>query len=173
MTCGHAPLDPGRRRLLRLAAGAPLVLGLPLAGCGGGDQAGPVQVSWDRDTCELCRMIIGDARFAAQVRGGERRRAFKFDDIGCAVTWLNGQGWAAAAETEIWVAAFASTRGAMDWLAARAAHYGGGVHSPMNYNFAAFADPAPGRVPFDQVTARVLAGGPNHVCPAHPRGTPA
>ena len=47
-----------------------------------------VEIKWDRDTCVRCSMVICDRRFAAQVRGGPKDMAFKFDDIGCVMFWL-------------------------------------------------------------------------------------
>jgi len=169
MSCDHGHT---RRGALRLIGGGALILGAPaLSGCSGGPETGPVEVAWDRDTCELCRMIIGDARFTAQVHGGDKRKIYKFDDIGCVVNWLNDKSWAAAKETEIWVADNASTRQALVWLPAREAFYQPGLHSPMNYNFGAFKDNAPERVPFERVTNKILADIPNHICPVPGRST--
>ena len=89
-----------RKLLTRLMAGFAL---LTLSACIGGEKSGPEDIHWDRDVCELCKMLISDPKFAAEVRGGEKRKLYKFDDIGCAVNWLNDQPWAGDAETEIWV----------------------------------------------------------------------
>ncbi len=137
---------------------------LVLFACGDELASGPAEVKWDRDSCALCAMMISDARFAAQVRGGPKRRAHLFDDIGCALNWLNEKPWAAAAETEIWVADGASTREAMTWLDARKAYYEAGSPSPMNYNFLARATPGNDSIDFEAMANKILAGKPNHVC---------
>jgi len=67
-----------------------------LPGCSGQDATGPVDVRWDRETCERCAMAVGDRYSASQVRGapaGQSTRVYTFDDIGCAVIWLDEQPW--------------------------------------------------------------------------------
>ncbi len=150
-----------RRRALGLLAG---LAALPLAGCFEGNQTGPVEVHWDRDTCELCQMMISDARFVAQVRGGPRRKVYKFDDIGCAVSWLNEKPWAGDEETEIWIAEINSTRENVNWLNAREAYYFTGEMTPMNYGFSAVTHPNSSTIDFVELTNRILADAPNHIC---------
>ena len=161
MSCCHHH-HPTRRRVLVLGAAAAL---LPLAACDHGPETGAVAVHWDRDTCVLCRMMISDAKFTAQVRGGPGRDLVKFDDIGCAINWLNDQPWAGDPETEIWIADHASTRERVVWLNARAAWYRRGPASPMAYNFAASATPGDGALRFEDLTGAILANAPNHICP--------
>ncbi len=140
-----------RRRFLADAALAGLALSplaTLLAACGRAEPAdGPVAIRWDRDSCTRCGMVISDRRFAAQLRGGPKDAAVKFDDIGCAVTWLNAQAWGGDAATRIWVADSADA-GAPRWLDARAARYANGKTSPMAYNFAAVAATAAGDLDF-------------------------
>ena len=150
-----------RRRALTLLSGAAV---LPLAGCFGGEKTGPETVHWDRDTCALCNMMISDAHFTAQVRGGEKRRLYKFDDIGCAVNWLNGKPWAGREETEIWIADVASRRAEVSWLKARDAVYFKGEMTPMNYGFSATMAARPDAVDFVAMTNSILGQAPNHIC---------
>ncbi len=70
---------------------AALTLGLLAAACTGQGKDGPVEVKFDRDACRACSMIISDRHFVAEVRGGERREVSKFDDIGCALKWLDAR----------------------------------------------------------------------------------
>ena len=152
-----------RRRLL-LGSAACAATAMPLASlltaCGRGTaSAGPVEVVWGRDTCTHCRMVISDRRFAAQVRGGPERAAFKFDDIGCAVSWLAAEGWDRDAATRVWVAAAGGRGETVEWLDARQAHYVAGPQSPMGYNFGAAAAQAGGSVGFEAMRSQVLAGG--------------
>ena len=137
---------------------------LSLASCGE-EATGPEEVKWDRDICTLCTMAISDAHFVAEVRGGPKHKLFKFDDIGCAVNWLNGQPWAGDPKTEIWVADLKSTRAKVIWLDARKAHYVAQKMTPMGYGFGAQAEPADGAIGFEALTAQLLQNGPNHICP--------
>ena len=73
-----------------------LLIAFLLAGCSGEDATGPGEVRWDRESCARCAMAVSDRHFSAQVRGGaagQRTRLYKFDDIGCAVVWLDQQDW--------------------------------------------------------------------------------
>jgi len=110
----------------------PWAVALLLAACAPAGDA-PARVAWDRDTCRACGMALSDRHAAAQVRGGPRGATEKFDDLGCAVTWLAKQPWAEEPATRVWVAR--STDGA--WLEARQAHFVEGAHTPMGYGWAA------------------------------------
>ncbi|MBT3238320.1 MAG: protein NosL [Rhodospirillaceae bacterium] len=125
---------------------------------------GPENVHWDRDVCELCRMMVSDAGFAAEVRGGSKNKLYKFDDIGCAINWLNEQSWADAPETEIWIADDKSSRDQLIWLDARAVHYTTGKITPMNYGLGTSVTPEEGAMSFEQMVTSVLSGKPNHIC---------
>jgi nitrous oxide reductase accessory protein NosL len=122
--------------------------------------AGMRPIKWDRDPCTHCGMVISDRRFAAEICGGPRGDAFKFDDIGCAVSWQRDKAkdypWSAAPATRLWVADLASQDNALIWLDARAARYVDRV-SPMGYNFGASAQAQADAVDFQTMRARVLA----------------
>ena len=130
-----------------------LLVALLLAACSGDPKTGPVEIKWDRDGCTHCGMALSDRHFAAQVRGGPKHQAFKFDDIGCVVEWLKKQPWAGDATTEIWVMDYHSGK----WIDARQARYIGGKTSPMAYGYAATAGDAPGTIDFAELSRRVLA----------------
>ena len=107
-----------------------------LSACTQQQETGPGEVRWDRETCTRCNMAIGDGHYAAQVRGapaGENTKLYKFDDIGCAVVWLQGQGWQQDPRTEIWVADYRNA----NWLDAHKAYYVKNKLSPMNYGLGA------------------------------------
>ena len=131
-----------------------LLLGL-LAACSGEPKTGPVEVKWDRDTCVRCSMALSDKRFAAQVRGGAKHQAFKFDDFGCAVFWLKDKPWAGDPATEIWVMDMRSAQ----WIDARKAYYVPNKMTPMAYGFGAVALPEPGSVNFEEARKQLLAKG--------------
>lgn len=146
-----------------------------LAACGkdaGTWPEGMAAIVWDRDTCARCAMAISDRRFAAQIRGGDKRAAFKFDDIGCAVTWctekMGQHPWMADPATRFWVADFHSqgTR----WLDARQAHYIGGPNSPMGYNLAAVPAAASGSEDYAAMSRRVAESWPASCLPGQPAG---
>ena len=150
-----------RRAFLCLSGGLLLA---PLAACGRKDSwpEGMAEIKWDRDTCARCNMVISDPRFAAQLRGGEKNTAFKFDDIGCLVFWQRDKAaqfpWMAEPATRMWVADSTDMSGAA-WLDARQAHYLGGRLSPMGYNFAAVRNAASGSLTFEAMREQVLAKG--------------
>ena len=134
-----------RRRALLLQGFALTPLASVLLAACGEDKDLPIGMAvfkWDRDVCTRCKMVISDHRFASQIRGGPKDTVFKFDDIGCAATWLAEKGkefpWMAEATTRVWVAEFASA--GKNWLDATAARYVFGKSSPMGYNFAAVAE---------------------------------
>jgi nitrous oxide reductase accessory protein NosL len=131
-----------------------LLLGL-LAACSGEPKTGPVEVKWDRDTCVRCSMALSDKRFAAQVRGGPKHQAFKFDDFGCVVFWLKDKPWANDPATEIWVKDMRSDQ----WIQARKAYYVPNKMTPMAYGFGAVALPEPGSVNYEEARKQVLAKG--------------
>lgn len=94
---------------------------------------GPGRIVWDRDPCKACSMVISDHHFAAQIRGGPKNQLFKFDDIGCAMKWLDQQAWAEDATTKFWVARHSDG----EWIDAKTAHFVSGKTSPMGFNFGA------------------------------------
>jgi copper chaperone NosL len=125
---------------------------LLLAACSRAPQTGPVEIKFDRDTCKHCSMAISDRHFAVEVRGGPKNELFKFDDYGCAMTWLKQQPWANDPATLIWVADFHDGK----WLNARTAHYIGGKTTPMAYGYGATLEPQSGSIGFDEALKLVL-----------------
>jgi nitrous oxide reductase accessory protein NosL len=117
-------------------------------------------IIWDRDPCAQCGMVISDRRFAAEMAGGKNGDVFKFDDIGCAMTWQRAKAasypWASEPATRIWVADVSSTGDDADWLDARAAHYTTKT-SPMGYDFGASRLDQAGALDFQTMREHVLA----------------
>jgi hypothetical protein len=144
-----------RRRFVGLIPGLALVA----AGCGG-PATGPEEVKWGREYCEYCGMIIDDPRFAAQVRGGPKRRLAKFDDAGDAVLWLARQPFADDPATEFWVGDAETGT----WIDGRTAWYLAGRKSPMGHNYGAYAKPREGTLSFADFRAAVLAHGSTSRC---------
>jgi hypothetical protein len=132
-----------------------LVLGL-LLGCSGEPGTGPTKVTWDRDACERCRMVLSDRSYGAQIRvppgeGRKRGRVYKFDDIGCAVLWMDQQPWKAGPAVEIWVVDHRDGQ----WLDARSAYYVTGKTTPMEYGLGAQRDPTPGALSFEDAIPHI------------------
>ena len=150
-----------------------------LSACSGDPGTGPIEVKWDRDACARCNMVLSDRQHSAQVRytpaDGTRGQLKKFDDIGCAVLWLEQQPWRNQAGVEIWVTDHLDGQ----WIDARTAHYVTGRLTPMQYGLGAQSDPAPGTIGFaaatehiDEVERRFNVHGGNleHAGPASPPG---
>ena len=115
---------------------------LLLSGCSGQEATGPVDVRWDRETCTRCAMAVSDPRSSAQVRGapeGQPTRVYTFDDIGCAVVWLDGQPWKDDMRTEIWVTDHRNRQ----WIDARSATFIPGKRSAMGYDLGAQSGTSP------------------------------
>ena len=117
-------------------------LTLVLSACSGGPETGPVEVKWDQNNCERCRMMLSDHYFAAQIRyypEDKRSRVVKFDDIGCATLWLKDQQWKNDPKTQIWVTDHRSGQ----WIDATTATYIRKNNSPMGYDLGAQAEAEP------------------------------
>ena len=140
-----------------------LILLLPLlllTGCFE-PETGPEKIRYDRDSCEICRMIISDPRFAAEIRGGPKQKLHKFDDLGDAIHWLKTKPWKDAPETKIWVM---DMRDGKTWLDARKAWYLPGQISPMDYGYGAVKEKLPGAVDWQTMRKDVIARGLSSRC---------
>lgn len=130
-----------------------LLLGL-LVACSGDPGTGPVEIKWDRDICERCRMVLSDRLYSAQIRGGaegQKTRVYRFDDVGCAVLWLEQQMWRDDPRTEIWVNDYRTGV----WIDARSAHYVKDRITPMAYGLGAQSDPLPGALSYEQAVQHI------------------
>ncbi len=113
-----------------------LLIPLLLTGCSGDPGTGPITVEWQHDHCKRCNMILGDKFHAAQVRykpTNAPSEVHLFDDIGCAVIWLEKQIWKGDPNIEIWVNDFKTG----SWIDARKAFYISGQQTPMQYGLGA------------------------------------
>lgn len=112
-----------------------VILGL-LTACGKEQTTGAVEVRWDREICARCAMAVSDRKFSAQVRGGRTdkpSKVYKFDDLGCAVIWLDKQNWRDDERTEVWVTDHEDGQ----WIDARSAWYVKLQGTPMDYGLGA------------------------------------
>jgi copper chaperone NosL len=130
------------------------ILGLVLSACSGEPETGPVEVRWDQNNCEHCRMMLSDPHFAAQIRyfpEAKRSRVVKFDDIGCATLWLQDQQWKDDPKTQIWVTDHRSG----EWIDARQATYIRKKNSPMGYDLGAQAATDPDGLNFTEAEQHI------------------
>lgn len=127
-----------------------------IGGCGGDPGTGPVEVKWDRTTCERCRMVLSDRHHGAQVRLPAamegRSKVLPFDDIGCALVWLETQPGKDDPRIEIWVNDWRNG----GWIDARRATFLAGQVTPMEYGLGAQSDPHPDGLDFALARERVL-----------------
>lgn len=126
-----------------------------MSACSGEPETGPVEVKWDRDICDRCRMVLSDPHFAAQIRYfpelKKRSKVAKFDDIGCAVLWIEDKPWEFDDKTEIWVADHRSG----EWINAETATYVIKNTSPMEYGLGAQPEPVEGGFNFEQAKEHI------------------
>ena len=128
---------------------------LMLSACFNEPNTGPVEVEWEHDTCQRCSMVLGDSFHAAQVRhrlADKQSKVYMFDDIGCALIWLEDKAWRDDATTEIWVNDYKT--GA--WIDARKAHYVGGQQTPMLYGLGAQLEATPDSVTFERAKRHIF-----------------
>ncbi len=114
--------------------------------CTTGSSAGPAEVKYDRDACTACGMVISEKEYATEVRG-PGGQAMKFDDLGCALSWLERQPFKDDPSTQIWV-----TGENGEWVDGRTARYASGKVTPMAYGFAPSAG---GGLELDDVRAQL------------------
>lgn len=125
-----------------------------LTACRQPDGTEPTAITWDRDTCEYCRMSISDRGFAAQAWVESRRRHYVFDDIGCLVNWLHDNDMSSD-QVRLWVADHRH-RDRVHWLDARSAWYRQGMTTPMDYGFGATGEAEEGALTFDEAYPLML-----------------
>jgi nitrous oxide reductase accessory protein NosL len=136
-------------------SGLLLTIPLLLIACGGPPETGPVDARWDRTVCKRCRMVLSDRNHAAQIRympaGKQRTQVEMFDDIGCAILWLDEQAWKDSPDIEIWVNDWRNG----NWIDARTATYIIGQTTPMEYGLGAQSENAADGLTFDQARTHI------------------
>ncbi len=105
----------------------------------------PAKLFWDRQTCAQCAMAISDRRYAAQLVKADGK-AYFFDDIGCALNFIEAQQW--QDQARIWVTDVNNG----EWIdAAKASWQFGDPNTPMGYGFVASLTIFEGTIDFDRV----------------------
>lgn len=149
--------DPvSRRGFLALVPAAAALAVLPA--CNADD--GPAEVRWGKENCDYCGMLVDDPRYAAQVRGGPKGKAWKFDDLGDAILWLASQSFADEPTTRLWVGHCETGK----WIDGRAAWYLSGHTTPMAHGYGAVPEARDGAISFDDMRKVVLARGSTSRC---------
>ena len=92
------------------------------------------KMHWDRDMCERCKMAISERKFAVQVIDPKTGKNYKFDDIGCAVLWMDEEKVPWKDQAIIWITDAKTGQ----WIDARKAEYTEGSITPMAYGFGAY-----------------------------------
>lgn len=94
------------------------------------------QMHWDRDMCERCKMAISERKFAVQIINPKNGKGYKFDDVGCAVLWMDEEKIPWKAQAIIWI----TDAKTGEWIDARKAKYVAGAITPMAFGFAAYTE---------------------------------
>jgi nitrous oxide reductase accessory protein NosL len=94
------------------------------------------QMHWDRDMCERCKMAISERKFAVQIVDPKSDRHYKFDDIGCAVLWMDEEKVPWKEQAIIWI----TDAKTGEWIDAKKAKYVEGAITPMAFGFAAYTE---------------------------------
>jgi len=127
---------------------------LLLTACGEDQTTGAEKVRWDREICARCAMAVSDRNYSAQVRGGrkdKRSKVYKFDDLGCAVIWLDKQNWKDDPRTEIWVNNHKDGK----WINAKTAWYVKMNNTPMDYGLGAQTEKVEGALSYEEATVHI------------------
>jgi len=106
----------------------------------GGCEKKPVgeaqKMHWDRDMCERCKMAISERKYAVQIIDPKTGRNYKFDDIGCAVLWMDEEQIPWREKAIIWITDAKTGK----WIDARKAKFVEGSITPMAFGFSAYSE---------------------------------
>jgi len=91
-------------------------------------------IHWDRDMCERCKMAISERKFAFEVVNPNNGKTYKFDDIGCAVLWMDEEKIPWKDKAILWITDAKTGK----WINARTALYTDDSITPMAYGLAAY-----------------------------------
>jgi len=103
-------------------------------GCEKRDKTAPVPIHWDRDSCERCDMAISERKYAVEVVNPKTGKHYLFDDIGCAVLWMEENKIPWKKDAIIWVTDAKTGK----WIDAKKAEYTDDMITPMAYGISAF-----------------------------------
>jgi len=112
-----------------------LLLLLAIIGCEKKDIGAVQKIHWDRDMCERCKMAVSDRKFAFEIIDPNSGKAYKFDDIGCGILWLEEEKIPWRDKAIMWVTDAKTGK----WIDAKKAYYSDDSITPMAYGFAAYS----------------------------------
>ena len=92
------------------------------------------KVHWDRDMCELCKMVVSERKYAVQVVNPNTGKSYMFDDLGCTILWFKEEQISWEKDANIFIADALSG----DFIDARKAFYDTNSRTPMDYGFGAY-----------------------------------
>ncbi|MDH5765495.1 MAG: nitrous oxide reductase accessory protein NosL [Gammaproteobacteria bacterium] len=113
---------------------------------------GPIEVKWDRDICERCRMMLSDRYHSAQIRSGEKAKVYVFDDLGGAIVWIQDKDWKDNEKTELWV----NDHRTGGWIDGKTAWYVTGHSTQMEYGLGAQREEPVGGMTYAEAEAYIL-----------------
>ena len=127
-------------------------------GCQEKDKGGFQKLHWDRDMCEQCKMVISERKYAVEVVNPNNGKAYKFDDLGCAIEWLRDNKISWEKEAKIYITDKISGR----FIDAKNALYDVNSRTPMDYGFGAYSkqDMQNGKkfIYYEEVRLKILRG---------------
>ncbi len=111
-----------------------LLFMLTFASCEKKDSTKPIKIHWDRDMCERCDMAISERKYAVQIINPKTGKHHLFDDIGCAILWMDEEKIPWRDRAIIWVTDAKTGK----WIDAKKALWTDDRITPMAYGVAAF-----------------------------------
>ncbi len=135
------------------------VLSLLFLGCEKKIDTGLHEVHWDRDMCELCKMVVSERYYAVQVVNPNKGKSYMFDDLGCAILWFKEEQITWEKDAKVYIADAVHGK----FIDAKTAYYDTSSRTPMDYGFGAFTDKSlidssKEIIGFDEVRLRILRG---------------
>lgn len=118
----------------RYAAAAVLVF--LAAGCKNSINLKPEEIKYDREVCERCTMQVSDKFHSAQVVNPKTGEHFFFDDLGCALLWLEEKMFTWKDSAVIYFTDAISGK----WLDGKKAVLAHPFTTPMSFRVGAFSD---------------------------------
>ena len=110
------------------------LLALSFLGCEKENINGPHKIHYDRDMCAECKMVISDRNYAVQIVNPIKNKAYNFDDIGCAIIWMEANNEAWLDDAKMYIA----DQKTSELIPSREVYWAKGFTTPMDFGFAAF-----------------------------------
>ncbi len=111
-----------------------LSFSLFFTGCEKKKIGGVEKIHWDRDVCQRCKMAISERKYAFEIVNPKNGKTYKFDDIGCAILWMDEEKIPWKDKAILWITDAKTGK----WIDARKAYYTNDSITPMAYGIAAY-----------------------------------